>query len=188
MNILIYGPEGSGKSTQGRLLAQKLKIPHLVSGDLVRKAASEDKGLIGKICRDALERGKYVPDEKMFILWKRRLADPDTQRGWVIDGFPRTVRQLEFLKKSLAQQGKKITKVFYLVISEKESIKRLLKRRRKLPNGQCHDTPERIKARLASYKREAAKLLSYFKKMGVLEEIDGEGSIEEIHREIIARL
>lgn len=188
MNILIYGPEGSGKSTQAKLLAKKLAIPYLISGDLVRKAATEDKSPIGDVCRQVLDKGRYVPNKEMFVLWQRRLREPDTQKGWTMDGFPRNIEQLRFLERELAQAGKKIDRVFYLVVSEKESIKRLLKRKRRLPSGECHDTPERIKARLREYKKGAAELLAYFYKKGILEEIDGERPIEEILADILKRL
>ena len=84
--------------------------------------------------------------------------------------------------------SRKITQVFYLVVSEEEAVRRLLKRKRKLPNGQSHDTPALIRARLASYKKEADQLLTHFKKRGILAEINGERSIKEIHQEIMAKI
>lgn len=190
MHIVFYGPEGSGKGTQAKLLAEKLKLPVLVSGDLVREMAANDKGLIGDICRESLKKGKYVPDSVMYILWKRRLKMPDAQRGWIIDGFPRNIEQAKFLVDKIDKYGYKIDKVFYLKISPEESYKRLIKRGRQLHPGDTdlHDSPERIKERLEIYKQGEADVLSYFESLGILEEINGEQSIEKVHQDILARL
>lgn len=184
MNIIFYGPEGSGKTTQAKLLAEKLNEPALVSGNLVRRAAQADKGMIGDICRDALKSGHYVADSEMFVMWKARLKDGDTQNGWVIDGFPRNMTQAEFLADKLDKYNHKVDKVFYLKVSEKESIRRLLKRKRKNPDGSTNDSPELIKERLKRYKAEEADVLSYYTNLGTLVAIDGERSIEEIHQSI----
>ena len=108
LNVIFYGPEGSGKSTQAKILAEKIKVPALVSGDLVRRMAEVDKGIMGDICRETLAAGKYVADSEMFVLWKARLKDEDTQNGWVIDGFPRNMTQAEFLADKLDKYGKKV--------------------------------------------------------------------------------
>ncbi len=188
MRIIFYGPEGSGKTTQGKLLAKKLGVPHLVSGDLVRRAAANDKGIIGDVCRETLAKGHYVADSEMFVLWKARLKDEDTQKGWVIDGFPRNLSQAEWLADKLDKYNQTIDKVFYLNVSEEESIRRLLKRARRNPDGTLADTPEKIAERLKRYKAEEADVLSYYRNLGILEEIDGERSVEEIHQDILSRL
>src|SRR3989339_1683163 len=106
MYYIFYGSEGSGKTTQGKLLAKKLGIPHLVSGDLVRRMAQKDQGLMGDICREALSLGHYVADSEMFVLWKVRLKETDVQNGFVIDGFPRNHTQALFLNEKLEKYGK----------------------------------------------------------------------------------
>lgn len=184
LNIIFYGPEGSGKTTQGRALSEKLSVPHLVSGDLVRWGAAEDKGMIGDVCRESLAKGYYVADTEMFVLWKNRLKQPDTKKGWVIDGFPRNLTQAEFLADKLEKYGKKVDLVFYLKVSEEESMRRLLKRGRKNPDGSTNDTEELIKERLRRYKAEEADVLNYYSQMGILVEIDGERGIDEIAAEI----
>lgn len=185
MYVIFYGPEGSGKTTQAEMLAEKIGVPHLASGSLVRRAAENDQGIIGDACREALQKGYYVADSEMFVIWKARLKDPDTQDGWVIDGFPRNLSQSEWLSAKLDKYNKTVDKVFYLDVSEEESIRRLAKRGRRSPDGSLHDSPERIKERLRRYKKEEQDVLHYYENMGVLEKVDGERSIEEIHKEIL---
>lgn len=186
-NIIFYGPEGSGKSTQAKMLAEKLGVPCLISGDLVRWGAEFDKGLIGDVCREALSTGHYVADSEMFVLWKGRLKQPDTQNGWVIDGFPRNMTQAEFLADKLDKYGKKIDLVFYLKVDEAVSIERLLKRARKNPDGSTADTEDKIKSRLALYKSQEKDVLEHYTQTGVLVEVNGEQDIDAIHNEIVAK-
>lgn len=184
LNVIFYGPEGSGKTTQAKALAEKLGVPALISGDLVRRMAEIDKGIMGDICREALSLGHYVADSEMFVLWKARLKDEDTQNGWVIDGFPRNLTQAEFLADKLEKYEKNVDLVFYLKVPEEVSIERLLKRGRKNPDGSNADTEERIRERLKRYKAEEADVLNYYSQMGNLVEIDGVRSIEEISTDL----
>lgn len=188
MYFIFYGPEGSGKSTQAKLLAQELKLPHLGSGDLVRKYAAEDQGIMGDVCREVLSTGHYVPDSEIFVLWKQRLKEPDTENGWVIDGFPRNMTQALFLDDKLDKYGTCVTAVFYLHVSEKESVRRLVKRGRRNPDGKLHDTPEKIQERLRLYKLEEKDVLDFYKKKGVLRTVNGERSIEEIQQDILGQV
>ena len=187
MHIVFYGPEGSGKGTQAKLLAEALHLPILTSGDLVRDAAEQDKGILGEVCRQALSEGKYVADSEMFVLWKWRLKEEDAKGGWIMDGFPRNVEQAKFLDDKIDKYGYKVEKVFYLDLSEEESLKRLLKRARPLHAGstELHDSPERIKSRLAIYKEGEKNVLEYYRQKGVLVTVNADQSIEEVHAEIM---
>lgn len=190
MHIVFYGPEGSGKGTQAKLLAEKLKTSILTSGDLVRDAAENDKGIIGEVCRQSLSEGKYVADSEMFVLWKWRLKEDDARGGWIMDGFPRNIDQARFLDDKITKYGYDIEHAIYLNLSEEESIKRLLKRARPLHAGstELHDSPERIKSRLDIYKQGEKDVLEYYKQKGVLLEINADQSIEEVHAEILKKL
>ncbi len=190
MHIVFYGPEGSGKGTQAKLLAEKLNLPILTSGDLVRDAATNDKGIIGEVCRQALAEGKYVADSEMFVLWKWRLKDEDAKGGWIMDGFPRNVEQAKFLDDKIDKYGYKIEKVFFLNLSEEESYRRLLARRRPLHSGsnELHDSPERIKQRLEIYKQGEKEVLDYYRQQGVLTEIDANRSIAEVQKDILSHV
>ncbi|MFC1653570.1 adenylate kinase family protein [Patescibacteria group bacterium] len=185
INLVFYGPEGSGKSTQADLLSKKYNIPHLVSGDLVRKYSKEDKGIIGNVCKEALHEGKYVADSEMYVMWKQRLKEGDAKGGWALDGFPRNLTQAEFLRRKVEKYGQEVEAVFFIEVSEEESMKRLLKRARKSPDGSLHDSPERIKERLRHYRKGRRAVLENYKKRGILRKIDGERSIESIHKEIV---
>jgi adenylate kinase len=190
MHIVFYGPEGSGKGTQAKLLADKLKIPILTSGDLVRDAATNDKGIIGEVCKQALSEGKYVADSEMFVLWKWRLKEEDAKGGWIMDGFPRNVEQARFLDDKIDKYGYKVEYVVYLKLSESESMKRLLKRARPLIPGstELHDSPERIKSRLEIYHQSEKEVLDYYRCLGVLIEIDANQTQEQVQADIFKHL
>jgi adenylate kinase len=190
MHVVFFGPEGSGKGTQAKLLSDALHLPILTSGDLVRDAATNDKGIIGEVCRQALSEGKYVADSEMFVLWKHRLKQEDALGGWIMDGFPRNVEQAKFLEDKIDKYGYKVEKVIYLNLSEEESIKRLLKRARPLHPGstELHDSPERIKQRLAIYKEGEKDVLEYYRQKGVLVEINADRSIEDVHTDILSHI
>ncbi len=190
MHIVFYGPEGSGKGTQAKLLSEKVHLPILTSGDLVRDAAQNDKGIIGEVCRQALSEGKYVADSEMFVLWKWRLKEDDAKDDWIMDGFPRNIEQAKFLDDKLDKYGYSVDKVFYLDLSEEESYRRLLKRGRPLHPGssELHDSPERIKQRLEIYKQGEKDVLDYYRQKKVLIEINADQSIEEVHKEIMLHI
>lgn len=187
MHIVFYGPEGSGKGTQAKLLAEKLQLPILTSGDLVRDAAANDKGIIGEVCRQTLAEGKYVADSEMFVLWKWRLKEEDAKGGWIMDGFPRNLEQAKFLDDKIDKYGYKVELVLFLKLSEEESYARLIKRARPLHPGSTdlHDSPERIKSRLAIYKEGEKEVIEYYRTQGVLVEIDANQSVEAVHAAIL---
>lgn len=186
MHFIFYGPEGSGKGTQAKILAQKKNLPVYTSGDLVREAAKNDKGSIGIAARKALTQGIYVPDSEMFVLWKNRLRTKEAKNGFILDGFPRNIKQAKFLMLKLEKYGYSIDRVIYLSLSEEESIKRLGKRQRKLFEGSAvnHDDPQRVKLRLKTYREQKQLVLDFFKEMGILLEINAEGLVEKVAERI----
>lgn len=190
MHIVLFGPEGSGKGTQAKLLAGKLGLGVLTSGDLVREAAAKDEGAIGAACRQALQTGTYVGDADMFTLWTLRLAREDAKKGWIMDGFPRNHAQAVFLDEQVGQQGYRVDHVFYLDLPQDESLRRLIARGRPLHPGstELHDSPQRINKRLATYHAGAAELLSYWRDRGVLTRIDANQSVEAVHKAILSHV
>jgi len=190
MHIIFYGPEGAGKGTQAKLLAEKLQYPTLTSGDLVRDAAANDKGIIGAVVRQSLEEGKYVADSEMLVLWKWRMKEDDAKGDWIMDGFPRNLDQAVFLDDKVDKYGYKIEMVIYLKLSEEESFKRLLKRGRPLHEGstELHDSLERITSRLKIYNEGEKDVLEFYRSKGVLVEIDANQPIEKVHEDIMAKI
>lgn len=174
MNIVVMGPVGSGKSTQAELLAEEEGVPLLKVGDLLFFKSKEDTPL-GKTIKKNMEAGEIVEDEVTNQIVKEHLKNKSYKNGFVLDGFPRTLKQAEMLKVL-------IDNVFYLAVSDEENTRRLLARGRK------DDTPNLVAKRLAIYHQETEPVLDYYRQQGILEEVDGEKSIEEIHQDIMGRL
>jgi adenylate kinase len=190
MHVVFYGPEGSGKGTQAKLLAEVLGLPILTSGDLVRDAAANDKGIIGEVVRQALSEGKYVADSEMFVLWKWRLKEEDAKSNWIMDGFPRNVEQAKFLDDKIDKYGYKVDHVIYLDLPEEISYERLVKRARPLYEGskELHDSPERIKDRLRIYKEGEKDVLEFYRQKGILHNVNANQAPEQVHKDILTAI
>lgn len=174
MNILIMGPAGSGKTTQAELLANELHVPHLNAGDLLYFASLEDTNE-AILIRDAMEKGELVDSAITLRLIERYFQDQSHKDGVVADGFPRTLHEAQELKI-------RVDKVFHILISDVEIKKRLQERAR------FDDTPEVIEKRLEVYHKETEPVLQHYRNMGILEEIDGERSIQDIAFDIASRV
>lgn len=174
MKILFLGPQGSGKSTQAKLAAEKLSLPYIEMGSLLREIAQGNDTKAGEI-RQALETGDLVPDYITIETLQKRLNKPDCQSGFVLDGYPRNYAQLEGLPPN-------IDRVFYFTIPDEEAVKRLIER------GRHDDTLKVITRRLEVYHRDSEPLVTYFTEQGILEEIDANRNIEEIKIDMIRRL
>jgi adenylate kinase len=174
MKIIFLGSQGSGKSTQAKLAAQKLHLPWIEMGQLLRDRVQTNDQVAAEI-RKALEIGNLAPDNVVIKTLQERLTQPDCSNGYVLDGFPRNYAQLEGLNPD-------IDKVFYIQVSDPEGIERLMKRAR------SDDTLSVITKRLENYHKQTKPLLDYFRQKGLLAEIDGERTIEEIEKDIKARI
>jgi adenylate kinase len=174
MNLVVMGPQGSGKSTQAELLAHKLKLPHLQTGELYRQIEKENSSF-GRKIKAILSKGQIVPDEEHNRILTQELAKSKYHRGFVLDGSPRTLAQA-------ISQPFKVDQVFYLKVSDEENIKRLLKR------GRTDDIPEIITERLKIYHQQTEPVLDFYRKLGILEEMNGERPIEDIFQDILGRL
>lgn len=172
--IIFLGGQGSGKSTQAKMLAEKLGLPYIEMGQLFRDKSRESDTEAGEI-RAALEVGDLVPDLIAIKTLKERVEKDDCKNGFVLDGYPRNYAQLEGLP-----QG--IDKVFYIKVTDEEAIRRLIDR------GRQDDSLDVITRRLELYHRETEPLLTYFRQEKILEEVDGQRTIEEIHEDIVKRL
>lgn len=171
MRILLIGPQGSGKSTQGKLLAEHLSIPFIVTGDLLREIASSGTDE-GKRIKNILESGNLVDDETVVSLIRERVQRPDCQNGFILDGYPRTLEQAKKV------EDLNFDKALYINAPKIEVMQRLLKR------GRIDDSEELIKKRLDLYFAQTEPLLENYKNKGILIEIDGLGDIEKIQNNI----
>ncbi len=181
MNILLLGPQGSGKGTQARRISAEYGIPHIATGDMLR-AAIADQTPLGLQVKPILEGGELVPDELIIELIRERLEEPDAAEGFVLDGFPRTMRQADALDAMLREIGRELTVVFALQVSDEICIERLLKRAR--DERRPDDTPEAIRRRLELYHRETEPLIEHYRTLGVLVPIHADGTPNEVFAEI----
>lgn len=170
MKILFIGPQGSGKSTQGRLLAQHLSIPYLSTGDIFRNLSGEDSE-DGRRIRQILSEGKLVDDSTTCEMVKKKLSEGDFKDNFILDGYPRTLEQLNRFDPGF-------DKVVYLKVPQEELIQRLLQRSRE------DDTLELIKTRLELYFAQTEPILDHFRQTGILVEIDGIGNVDQIQIKI----
>lgn len=173
--VILLGAPASGKGTQAVQLAEFLKVPHISTGDLFRANISQNTEL-GKKAKSYMDQGKLVPDELVLEMVSDRIKKPDTAKGYILDGVPRTIFQADELQKMLDPNAKLY--VLNLEVSDNTIIQRALGRKR------SDDTLEVVKERLRTYHEHTAPLLDYYKKKGLLQNIDGEKSPEEVSTDL----
>jgi adenylate kinase len=174
MRILILGPQGSGKGTQAKRIAEAYDVPHVATGDILRTAIAEGSELGAKVA-PIVERGDLVPDDLMVQLIRERLADED---GFVLDGFPRTVPQAEALDVMLEEIGKPLDAVLLLEVSDDVALERLLSRRAE--EGRNDDALDVIRNRLRLYHGLTEPVVERYRDAGTLVVVDGERTIDEV--------
>lgn len=185
MNVLLLGPQGSGKGTQAKRISAEYGIPHIATGDMLRTAIAAETPL-GQRVKPILESGQLVPDELMIDLIRERLDEADAAEGFVLDGFPRTTPQADALDAMLREISRELTVVFALQVSDEICIERLLKRAQE--EGRPDDTPEAIRTRLELYHRETEPLVEHYRTQGNLVPIHADGTPNEVFAEIQAAL
>ena len=185
VRLLIVGPQGSGKGTQGIRIAEGFGIPAISTGDMFRAAVASGSEL-GTQVTEIIQAGNLVPDELTSAVVRDRLAQADAAGGFLLDGYPRNLGQVADLDAFLGGRGEELDAVIELVVPRDESISRLSLRAAK--QGRSDDTEEVIANRLAIYERETAPILDVYRPRGIVEQIDGVGSLDEITDRIIAAL
>jgi adenylate kinase len=181
LNVLLLGPQGAGKGTQAKRISAEYGIPHIASGEILR--AEMDAGTeLGKRVKDVYDRGDLVSDDLMIELIRNRLERPDTDAGFVLDGFPRTTVQAEALDSMFNDIGRNFSVAFALQIPDGVAFDRL--RRRAEVEGRADDTDEAIQRRLDNYHRETEPLIEYYRTRGNLVPIHGDRSENEVFGEI----
>jgi adenylate kinase len=181
LNILLLGPQGAGKGTQGKLTSGEYGIPHVATGDILRAAMAAGSEL-GRKVQPIYDAGGLVPDDIMIELIRERVAADDTANGFVLDGFPRTAVQAEALDEMLEEIGRPLTVVLEFQLPEKVSIERLT--RRAGEEGRADDTPDGIRRRLALYHEETEPLIEHYRARGNLVGIPADRPIEDVFQEI----
>jgi adenylate kinase len=181
LNILLLGPQGAGKGTQGRLTSGEYGIPHIATGDILRAAMSAGTEL-GRKVQPIYDAGGLVPDDIMIELIRERLAADDAANGFVLDGFPRTAVQAEALDEMLEEIGRPLAVVLEFQLPEKVSIERLT--RRAGEEGRADDTPDGIRRRLALYHEETEPLIEHYRARGNLVGIPADRPMVDVFQEI----
>ena len=180
-NILLLGPQGAGKGTQGKLIASEHGIPHVATGDMLR-AAMADGSELGRQVRPIYDSGGLVPDDLMIALIRERLGEEDAREGFVLDGFPRTMAQARALEEMLREIGRDLDVVFEFQVPDEVGRERMLKRAAE--EGRTDDTPEAIDERLRLYHEETKPLIEYYRSRGNLVGIHGDRPVNEVFSEI----
>ncbi|HIC91085.1 MAG TPA: adenylate kinase [Syntrophaceae bacterium] len=208
MNLILLGGPGAGKGTQAKKLIEKYGIPQISTGDILRAAVKEGTEL-GLKAKAYMDKGELVPDELVIGIIEERLKQPDCQKGYMLDGFPRTVVQADALDQVLRNMGSKIDHVISIDVDKEELVKRLTGRRTcrqcgamyhimfnpPKKEGACDkcdgelyqrddDNEETVRSRLEVYEKQTFPLIQYYKDKGLLRTIDGIGSIDEIFNRI----
>lgn len=182
MRVVLLGPPGAGKGTQAQVIAEKLTVPAISTGDIFRANVSGQTEL-GRQAKAYMDAGDLVPDEITVAMVKDRLAEPDAKAGFLLDGFPRTIAQAEQLRGSLSELGNHLDCVLELVVDEEELVRRL-SGRRMLVDGEWvqrdDDKPETVRHRLAVYREQTAPLSGFYEQEGLLARIDAMGAVEEV--------
>jgi len=212
MRVIFLGPPGVGKGTQADFIAQKYEIPKLSTGDLLRESVANETSL-GKEAKGYMNRGELVPDAVVVGLVEEKLSSPECQKGFLLDGFPRTEAQADQLSSYLASTGKGLDQVVYFSLSKDEIIRRISGRRscpecktvyhlESVPPkhaGICDvcgksliqrndDKPETVESRLAVYQEQTAPLVEYYKTRNILGELDGAGLVSAVQERLVALL
>jgi adenylate kinase len=213
LNLILLGPPGSGKGTQGERLQEDFRLPYYATGDILRKAKKEETE-IGKRAKEYMDRGDLVPDEVIIGIIAERVQQDEAADGFILDGFPRTMPQAEALDEKMDELGREITAAVLIDVPEGEILRRLGGRRtcEKNPShiyhlefnppkqeGVCDedgaklvvrddDKPEVIKNRLVQYREKTEPLMDYYEGKGILQRVDGGQSPDEVEERIHALL
>lgn len=177
MKIIVIGIQGAGKSTQGKLLSEKLGIPYLSTGHIFRNLAKE-KDPLGRYIKETMNAGYLIPDNKTLKIVTDYLHRPEYEKGYILDGFPRTTAQAEKFENG-------IDHVFYLEVSDREALWRLSYREGEEADGREDETLKAIRKRIELFHELTEPVISYYRRHRKLTTVNGEQSIEEIHQEIM---
>ena len=191
MKLILLGPPGAGKGTQATRLVQKFSIPQLSTGDMLRAAVKAGTA-VGLKAKAVMDAGGLVSDDSVIGIIKDRIAEPDAAKGFILDGFPRTVAQAEALQKLLAAEGMKLDAVIELKVDEKALLARIENRAKETVAAggvvRADDNPESFKIRLDAYREQTAPVSAYYASIGELQTVDGMAPIDDVTKAINGKL
>ncbi|HEX5561880.1 MAG TPA: adenylate kinase [Nocardioidaceae bacterium] len=182
MRLVIMGPPGAGKGTQAKVIAQRLAVPAVSTGDIFRVNVTQRTEL-GREAKRYMDAGDYVPDAITNAMVRARLAEPDAADGFLLDGYPRTVSQVEELDSMLAERGSGLDAVLLLTVDRDEVVERLARRAR--DEGRADDTVEVIGHRQDVYADQTAPLVEVYDGRGLLVRVDGMGPVDEVTSRVL---
>jgi adenylate kinase len=177
MRVVFLGPPGSGKGTQAKLLAERLKVPAISTGDILR-AAVRDGTPLGLRAQAVMEKGELVSDDLIVALIRERTAVRDARKGFILDGFPRTLEQGKALEKLLSESEEGLSAVVNFGVPEPVLVERML--RRADAEGRADDRPETIRERLRVYREKTEPLAGFYRDRDLLADVDGVGEVEQV--------
>lgn len=186
LNIVLFGPPGAGKGTQSDKIIEKYKLDHIATGDLFRKHLSEGSEL-GKLAQKYMDEGNLVPDQVVIGMVDEKIRENTTAKGFIFDGFPRTVPQAEALDNLLAEKDSPIARMIALDVPEEE-LKKRIKERGKTSGRADDQDDEKVKIRIKVYLDETLPVAKHYQKQGKLAKINGVGEISEIFATICEKI
>ncbi|MBI4125981.1 MAG: adenylate kinase [Deltaproteobacteria bacterium] len=185
IRLVLVGSPGSGKGTQGKLIEKKYGIPHLAAGDILRQEVARGSEL-GRQAKVVMDRGELLADAIITSVIEARLEESDCRRGWILDGFPRTIGQAKALERWLAQRGENLTAVVAFELPDAEILKRLMGRLTSSVTKRVDDDPAVHQKRIDIYRRETAPIFGFYEGKKLLVKIDATGTVDEVSRRIVA--
>jgi adenylate kinase len=185
MRIILMGPPGAGKGTQAKFVAERFGIPAISTGDIFRHNVSEGTDL-GVKAKQYMDAGEYVPDELTNLMVRNRIDEPDAEPGFLLDGYPRTLQQVEELDGMIRFTGHVLDAVVVLSADQEELVQRLLARAE--TDGRSDDTEDVIRRRQELYAEQTEPLIGVYRDRGLLIEVDGMGEVDEVTQRIHAAL
>jgi adenylate kinase len=185
MRIILMGPPGAGKGTQARVVAEHFGIPAISTGDIFRANVSRGTPL-GRKAQEYMDAGEYVPDEVTNLMVRARIDEPDAEPGFLLDGYPRTLAQVEELDGMIRHTGHELDAAVVLTVDADEIVARLV--RRAQVENRADDTEEVIRRRQEVYGEQTEPLIGVYRSRGIVHEIDGMGEVDEVTRRIFTAL